>query len=167
MNLPILSPVEINCHFWSFDINIDSILLFFSIFRKSSVLVAMYSMVAIWLPILLTSQVFCQTRERNDTIDAYNDINDIIYESSGEDYVDPFDYFESLGEDYVGDINPKGGNDITYESSADDDYTPDKVLIDYCTKKETVLRVGHFTTISGLQTGVQTNNFELPDLPKS
>ena len=82
----------------------------------------MYSMVAILLPILLTSQVFCQTRERNDKIDAYNDINDILYESSGEDYV------ESSGEDYVGDINPEGGNDITYESSADDDYIiPDKV----------------------------------------
>jgi len=79
-------------------------------------------MVAILLPILLTSQVFCQTRERNDKIDAYNDINDILYESSGEDYV------ESSGEDYVGDINPEGGNDITYESSADDDYIiPDKV----------------------------------------
>jgi len=89
---------------------------------KSSVLAAMYSMVAILLPILLTSQVFCQTRERNDKIDAYNDINDILYESSGEDYV------ESSGEDYVGDINPEGGNDITYESSADDDYIiPDKV----------------------------------------
>ena len=68
----------------------------------------MYSGVAFLLPILLTSQVFCQTRDRNDTIDAYNDINDIIYESSGEDY--------------VGDINPEGGNDIMYESSADDDY---------------------------------------------
>ena len=74
----------------------------------------MYSMVAILLPILLTSHVFCQTRDRIDKIDAYDDINDIIYESSGEDY--------------VGDINPEGGNDITYESSADDDYIiPDKV----------------------------------------
>ena len=82
----------------------------------------MYSMVAILLPILLTSHVFCQTRERIDKIDAYDDINDIIYESSGEDYI------ESSGEDYVGDINPEGGNDITYESSADDDYIiPDKV----------------------------------------
>ena len=82
----------------------------------------MYSMVAILLPILLTSQVFCQTRERNDKIDAYNDINDIIYESSGEDYI------ESSGKDYVEDINPEGGNDLIYESSADNDYIiPDKV----------------------------------------
>ena len=82
----------------------------------------MHAVVAILLPMLLTSQVFCQTRERNDKIDAYNDINDILYESSGEDYV------ESSGEDYVEDINPEGGNDITYESSADDDYIiPDKV----------------------------------------
>ena len=96
----------------------------------------MYSVVAFLLPILLSSNVFCQTRERIDKIDAYNDINDIIYESSGEDYVHPFDYFESLGEDYVqssgedyvGNINPEGGNDITYESSADNDYIiPDKV----------------------------------------
>ena len=92
----------------------------------------MYSVVAFLLPILLSSNVFCQTRERIDKIDAYNDINDIMYESSGEDYVDPFDYFESLGEDYVqssgedyvGNINPE------YESSADDDYIfPDKVLV--------------------------------------
>ena len=93
----------------------------------------MYSMVAILLPILLTSHIFCQTRERNDKIDAYNDINDIIYESSGEDHIESSgeDYFESSGENYVessGDINPEGGNDITYESSADDDYIiPDKV----------------------------------------
>ena len=72
----------------------------------------MYSMVAILLPILLTSHIFCQTRERNDKIDAYNDINDIIYESSGEDYI------ESSG----------GGNDLMYESFADDDnIIPDKV----------------------------------------
>ena len=70
----------------------------------------MYSGVAFLLPILLTSQVFCQTRVKND-------INDIIYESSGEDY----------GEE----INPEEGNDITYESSADDDYKiiSDKVNI--------------------------------------
>ena len=90
----------------------------------------MYSMVAILLPILLTSQVFCQTIERNDKIDAYNDINDILYESSGEDYIESSgeDYVESSGEDYVEDINPEGGNDLTYESSADDDYIiPDTV----------------------------------------
>ena len=90
----------------------------------------MYSMVAILLPILLTSQVFCQTRERNDKIDAYNDINDIIYESSGEDYIESSgkDYVESSGEDYAEDINPEGGNDLIYESSADNDYIiPDKV----------------------------------------
>ena len=90
----------------------------------------MYFMVAILLPILLTSQVFCQTRERNDKIDAYNDINDILYESSGEDYIESSgqDYVESSGEDYVEDINPEGGNDLTYESSADDDYIiPDTV----------------------------------------
>ena len=93
----------------------------------------MHAAVAILLPILLASQVFCQIRGRNDTIDAYNDINDIIYESSGEDYVESSgeDYIESSGEDYVGEINPEGGNDITYESFADDDYNiiPDKVLI--------------------------------------
>ena len=84
----------------------------------------MHAAVAILLPMLLTSQVFCQTRDRNDKIDAYNDINDIIYESSGEDYVEP------SGEDYEGEINPEEGNDITYESSADDDYNiiSDKVL---------------------------------------
>ena len=90
----------------------------------------MHSMVAILLPILLASQVFCQTREKNDKIDAYNDINDILYESSGEDYIESSgeDYGESSGEDYVEDINPEGGNDLTYESSADDDYIiPDKV----------------------------------------
>ena len=98
----------------------------------------MYSMVAILLPILLTSQVFCQTREIDDKIDALNDINDIIYESSGEDYIESSgedyiessgkDYGESSGEDYVEDVNPEGGNDLTYESSADDDYIiPDKV----------------------------------------
>ena len=98
----------------------------------------MYSMVAILLPILLTSQVFCQTRERNDKIDAYNDINDILYESSGEDYIESSgeDYGESSGEDYVEDINPEGGNDLTYESSADDDYNiiPDTVYIDLHSK---------------------------------
>ena len=85
----------------------------------------MHAAVAILLPMLLTSQVFCQTRDRNDKIDAYNDINDIIYESSGEDYV------ESSGEDYGEEINPEEGNDITYESSADDDYKiiSDKVNI--------------------------------------
>ena len=69
----------------------------------------MHAAVAILLPMLLTSQVFCQTRVKND-------INDIIYESSGEDYV------ESSGEDYGEEINPEEGNDIMYESSADDDY---------------------------------------------
>ena len=90
----------------------------------------MYSMVVILLPILLTSQVFCQTRGRNDKIDAYNDINDIIYESSGEDYIESSgkDYVESSGEDYAEDINPEGENDLMYESSADDDYIiPDTV----------------------------------------
>ena len=92
----------------------------------------MHATVAILLPILLTSQVFCQTRDRNDKIDAYNDINDIIYESSGEDYVESSgeDYVEPSGEDYEGEINPEEGNDITNESSADDDYNiiSDKVL---------------------------------------
>ena len=97
----------------------------------------MYFMVAILLPILLTSQVFCQTRERNDKIDAYNDINDILYESSGEDYIESSgeDYVESSGEDYVEDINPEGGNDLKYESSADGDYIiPDTVYIDLHSK---------------------------------
>ena len=101
----------------------------------------MHAAVAILLPILLTSQVFCQTRDRNDKIDAYNDINDIIYESSGGDYVESSgedfvessgqDYIESSGEDYGEEINPERGNDITYESSADDDYNiiSDKVNI--------------------------------------
>jgi len=81
----------------------------------------MHAAVAILLPILLTSQVFCQTRDRNDKIDAYNDI---IYESSGEDYVESSgeDYLESTGEDYGEEINPERGNDITHESSTDDDY---------------------------------------------
>merc|ERR1719491_576447 len=84
----------------------------------------MHAAVAILLPILLTSQVFCQTSNRNDKIDAYNDINDIIYESSGGDYVESSgeDYVESSGVDYGGEINPEEGNDTTYESSADDDY---------------------------------------------
>ena len=74
----------------------------------------MHAAVAILLPILLTSQVFCQTRDRNDKIDAYNDINDIIYESSGEDYIESSgeDYVESSGEDYGEEINPEDDYNI-------------------------------------------------------
>ena len=68
----------------------------------------MYSAVAFLLPILLTSQVFCQTRDRNYTIFA-----------SYNEYVE---YVESL-EDYGGEINPERGNDIMYESSADNGFS--------------------------------------------
>ena len=77
----------------------------------------MHAAVAILLPMLLTSQVFCQTRDRNDKIDAYDDINDIIYESSGEDYIESSgeDYVESSGEDYGEEINPEDDYNIIFD----------------------------------------------------